>query len=103
MALVSLYVNDIIGMDWSYANKRYEWNYNKLSNYSEENTYVIIFGPNQTEHLEKFRKHYSKDIIFEGKKACNRNYRTGPRNTLIIFEKQKESAKADDNVQVPSL
>jgi len=97
MALVSLYVSDVIGMQWTYENKRYEYNHCRLRDYSEENTYVIIFGPDQGRHLEEFRKHYSKDIIFEGKKACNRNYKTGPRNTLIIFEKQKACE------QVPSI
>lgn len=102
MALVSLYVGDVIRFTYSYSTDKYE-NLNVLRNYNEEDTYVIIFGPDQELHLEEFRKHYGKDIIFEGKKACNSNYKTGPRNTLIIFEKQKESALADDNGQISQV
>lgn len=88
MALVSLYVSDVTRLKYSYEKDKYVRS-TRLRNYNEDDTYVIIFGPSQDSSLEEFRKHYSKDIIFEGKKACNSNYKTGPRNTLIIFEKQK--------------
>ena len=91
MALRSLYVSDVVRSGYNYDKRAYE-NTVECPNYNEEDTYVIIFGPYQEAHLEKFRKVYGKDIIFEGKKACNSNYRNGPRNTLIIFEKQKENA-----------
>jgi hypothetical protein len=89
MALKSLYVGDVVQEGYNYLKRAYE-NTVECPNYNEEDTYVLIFGPYQEYKLAKFRKVYGKDIIFEGKKACNRNYKTGPRNTLIIFEKQKD-------------
>jgi len=102
MALKSLYVNEVVQRGYSYEQRKWV-NSVGYAKYNEEDTYVIIFGPYQEEELEMFRKVYGKDIIFEGKKACNRNYRTGPRNTLIIFEKQKAPTPVVADVQVPTL
>jgi len=90
MALVSLSVYELVG-------RRY-YDYNTLAykyrtfTMKDEDTYLIIFGPYQEADMCKFEHEYAQHIIFKSKKACNSNYKNGPRNTLFIFEKKLETS-----------
>jgi len=90
MALVSLSVYELVG-------RRY-YDYNTLAykdrtfTMKDEDTYLVIFGPDQEADKDKFEQKYAEHIIFKSKKACNVNYKNGPRNTLFIFEKKLETS-----------
>ena len=54
--------------------------------FSKENTYHIIFGPNQEKYKKQFEVDFKDKIIFAGSRARNQNYlETGPRNWYFIF------------------
>lgn len=90
MALVSLSVYEIDGgRYYDYKSASYK---NRTFTMKDEDTYLVIFGPDQTLDMEKFEEKYIDHIIFKSKKACNRNYKNGPRNTLFIFEKKLETS-----------
>jgi len=102
MALVSLSVYELDG-DRYYDYKSASYKYRTFT-MKDEDTYLVIFGPDQETDMCKFEHEYAQHIIFKSKKACNSNYKNGPRNTLFIFEKKlEEAAKADDNGQVPTV
>ena len=99
MALIGLSVADLIketavadGRD-RYGWTRYKYEYDlrpgvKLNN---KDTYLIVFGPDQTERLEVFKEKFKCNVLYEAPKSCNSNYPgDGPRNTLFIFEMKDE-------------
>lgn len=86
MALVSLGVYEIDGRQYyDYLSRTYK---DRIFTMKDEDTYLVIFGPNQEADMCKFEHEYAQHIIFKSKKACNVNYKNGPRNTLFIFEKK---------------
>ena len=89
MALVSLSVYELDGRRY------YDYlsgSYKRAFTMKDEDTYLVIFGPDQEADKDKFEQEYAKHIIFKSKKACNINYKNGPRNTLFIFEKKLETS-----------
>ncbi len=96
MALVSLSVYEIDGgRYYDYKSASYKY---RTFTMKDEDTYLIIFGPHQNYIMSKFEQEYTQHIIFKSKKACNSNYKNGPRNTLFIFEKKLETS-----VKVPTV
>jgi hypothetical protein len=90
MALVSLSVYELDGRRYyDYQSHSYK---DRTFTMKDEDTYLVIFGPDQTLDMEKFEEKYADHIIFKSKKACNTNYKNGPRNTLFIFEKKLETS-----------
>jgi hypothetical protein len=57
---------------------------------NNEDTYMLIFGPDQEVLIPKFEKLLKENkghIIFKSEKARNTNYPDGGnRNTLVVFE-----------------
>jgi hypothetical protein len=54
---------------------------------TNEDTGVVIFGPNQDNQLKVFEESKKYNILYKSPKAYNKSHpETGPRNTLIIFE-----------------
>ena len=88
MSLVSLGVRDVILYDWETGDYQ-KSDYFKPNN---KDTYMVVFGPGQERQFNFFQKELAKDynILYEAPKAFNKRYRTGPRNTLIIFETKDE-------------
>lgn len=70
--------------------KDFKWSDTFLKHQSLEDTYIIIFGPDQDKYLKEFMKLCEKDkvnVLFKSEKAMNYNYNNDdPRNTLVIFE-----------------
>jgi len=90
MALVSLSVYEIDGRRYyDYNSRTYK---DRTFTMKDEDTYLVIFGPGQASDMAKFETEYADHIIFKSKKACNTNYKNGPRNTLFIFEKKLETS-----------
>jgi hypothetical protein len=90
MALVSLSVYELAGRRYyDYLSNSYE---DRTFTMKDEDTYLVIFGPDQEAAKDKFEQEYADHIIFKSKKACNSNYKNGPRNTLFIFEKKLETS-----------
>lgn len=86
MALVSLSVYEIDGRRYyDYLSRSYKY---QTFTMKDEDTYLVIFGPDQVSDMAKFETKYADHIIFKSKRACNTNYKNGPRNTLFIFEKK---------------
>lgn len=83
MALVSVNVHNLYGRVWNSVSGNYE---DAKFVFNPKHTYMVVFGPHQHNAEEKFVNDYGKHIIFKSKKACNKNYKNGPRNTLYIFE-----------------
>lgn len=93
MALVTVDTYEVV------KNRRYDYDKGEWlepsidrSFMKDEHTYFIVFGPYQGSEEARFVEAFKDEIIFKSKKACNKNYRTGPRNTLYIFEKKLDNA-----------
>lgn len=84
MALVSLSTYDIVKSRWNYKEHKYDRELKQ--DWKAEHTYMVVFGPNQEDKQEVFEKEFKGRILHKSKRACNINYRNGPRNTLFIFE-----------------
>lgn len=84
MALVSLSTYDIVKTRWNSKELKYDWGVKQ--DWKAEHTYMVVFGPDQGDRQEYFEKEFKGRILHKSKKACNTNYRNGPRNTLFIFE-----------------
>ena len=90
MALVSLSVYELDGRRYyDYQSHSYK---DRIFTMKDEDTYLVIFGPDQPVAMANFEEEYADHIIFKSKKACNVNYKNGPRNTLFIFEKKLETS-----------
>jgi hypothetical protein len=57
---------------------------------NNEDTFVVICGPDQTRVLNFLKKCPELNVLFVSKPAINRspNHNTGPRNTVVVFEKK---------------
>ncbi len=88
--LVTVGVNDLIYGDWprNVHNGGYTVKWTQRKNYDKNNTYISIFGPNQQEQFDVFKKDPYYKIIYEAPKAVNRREGHGfsPRNTLVVWE-----------------
>ncbi len=84
MALVSLSTYDIVKSRWNYKECNYYLEVKQ--DWKAEHTYMVVFGPNQEDRQKAFEKEFKGRILHKSKRACNINYRNGPRNTLFIFE-----------------
>lgn len=84
MALVSLSTYDIVKSRWNYKERKYDSKVKQ--DWKAEHTYMVVFGPDQEARQETFEKEFKGRILHKSKRACNTNYRNGPRNTLFIFE-----------------
>ena len=53
-----------------------------------KNTFIVICGPGQEEHLEMLKKHPMMNILYISEKAVNKEegHGTMPRNTVVIME-----------------
>lgn len=67
-------------------------NTRKLKN--PKDTYLVIFGPDQSAQMEWFLKQPQWTIVYRGIRARNKNYSDYDqgRNTLFIFEYNKPKA-----------
>ena len=84
MSLVSMSVNELFPIVWEHKKREYV----SLSSptLKPEHTYFVVFNRDQSYREEQFKKEYGHLVIFEGERACNKNYKNGPRNKLYIFE-----------------
>ena len=97
MSLITCAVSDLIYCAWDSSALQLKLtqdstNTKKLQN--TKDTYLIIFGPTQEEHMEWFLKQPQWTIVYRGIKARNKNYREygKGRNTLFIFEYNEPKA-----------
>lgn len=88
MAIRHSYVNDYVS--WRWAGKGSILYFQDSFKPNQEDTYIIIFGPDQDNMLNWFRDNISTiggKIIYESPKAHNYNHpNSAARNTMIIFE-----------------
>lgn len=93
MSLVSLNVWEVVHTTWS--REGYIPSESSRFKPNSKDTYMIVFGPDQDNHLKLFNSIKSKyNILYEAPRAYNKRYPTsGPRNTLFIFETKDEPAK----------
>ena len=90
MSLVSLNVWEVVKTNWG-ADPIESIYFNPKPN----NTYMIVFGPDQDKQLNFFNKRIKDkyNILYEAPRAYNKRYPlSGPRNTLFIFETKDEPA-----------
>ena len=97
MSLITCAVSDLIYRTWGhhfgqFRLKETTTNRDKLQNIND--TYLIIFGPDQDGEMQWFLKQPQWTIVYRGIKARNKNYREygGGRNTLFIFEYNEPKA-----------
>lgn len=56
---------------------------------SLDDTYILIFGPEQDREKEAFLKNFKGKLLYVGEKAYNANYPrdvNDKRNTIVVFE-----------------
>lgn len=88
--LVSLYVDDLFGMDWGVNGTKPKW---KLVKYTTnpDHTYFVIFSQGQQREYEMFKKEHEQKgftILLDAVHAVNKTpgHGTKPRNKLVVFE-----------------
>ena len=84
MALVSTNVHHLFPTRWE--NEKQAYMPIPAPKLNPEHTYFVVFNRDQSTKEEQFKKEYGHLVIFEGERACNKNYKNGPRNKLYIFE-----------------
>lgn len=97
MSLVTCAVSDLIYHEWDSSARQSKLtpdstNTKKLRNTND--TYLIIFGPDQSVQMEWFLKQPQWTVVYRGIKARNKNYPdyVHGRNTLFIFEYNEPKA-----------
>lgn len=86
---IKLVVNQVVqttyGTHWNSASKK---RINPNTTWNENDTYISIFGNAQQDELTFLKKSKKFNILFESKKAYNRNMGAylGPRNTVVVYE-----------------
>jgi hypothetical protein len=86
---VALTVGQVVRNSWS-PGRTYPLPYLDNTYINNEDTFIVICGPEQTGTLAFLKTHPELNILFVSKPAINRspNHDTGPRNTVVVFEKK---------------
>lgn len=97
MSLITCAVSDLVYREWSSSARQFKLtpeSINRKELQNTKDTYLIIFGPAQNDHMEWFLKQPQWTIVYRGIKARNKNYPEfgGGRNTLFIFEYNEPKA-----------
>jgi len=87
LAVVGTLVNTIINWDSN------SWNYEGFKSLSPENTYILIFSPNQKASLKFFENNFKGTILYKSPAAVCHLHRERPiahgGNIVVVFEWDK--------------
>ena len=97
MSIVFVDVYDLYFREWDPVAGRLcylENPHNKRALRNKEDTYVIIFGPEQHNQKKLFLEQTTWTVLFQGIPARNKRagYGYGGRNTIMIFEYNEPKA-----------
>jgi len=89
MAMYEFNVSDLVQINWM-PGETDRYRPSPLDKFTNEDTGVAIFSPYQEGQLNLFKENNEFQILYESPKAYNKSYpKSGPRNTLVIFERNE--------------